>query len=89
MLLDKLDLSPGVIDGKTTENARKAIVAFQRSRDLGASGKLDEATWDKLCEPTSGPVLIEYMITDEDVRGVFVQRITRDFEGMARLDRPG
>jgi hypothetical protein len=31
VLLNKLDLSPGVIDGKTTENASK-VVAFQRSR---------------------------------------------------------
>jgi hypothetical protein len=34
-------------------------------------------------------VLIEYTITDEDLRGPFVQRIPRDFEGMARLDRLG
>jgi hypothetical protein len=34
-------------------------------------------------------VLIEYTITDEDVRGPFVQRIPRVFEGMARLDRLG
>jgi hypothetical protein len=81
VLLDKLDPSPGVIDGKTTETASKAIVAFQRSRDLGASGKLDEATWDKLCGPTSGPVLIEYTITDEDLRGPFVQRIPAILKG--------
>jgi hypothetical protein len=32
VLLDRLDLSPGVIDGKAGENAGKAIVTFQRSR---------------------------------------------------------
>jgi len=31
-LLDRLDLSPGIVDGKADENAGKAIVAFQRSR---------------------------------------------------------
>jgi hypothetical protein len=40
VLLDRLDLSPGVIDGKAGENAGKSIVAFQRSRGLGVSGKL-------------------------------------------------
>jgi hypothetical protein len=32
VLLDRLDLSPGVVDGKISENAGKAIVTFQRSR---------------------------------------------------------
>jgi hypothetical protein len=85
VLLDRLDLSPGVIDGKAGENAGKAIVAFQRSRGLAASGKLDQATWDKLCESTSAPVLIEYTVTEDDVRGPFMRKIPRDFEGMAHL----
>jgi peptidoglycan hydrolase-like protein with peptidoglycan-binding domain len=85
VLLDRLDISPGVVDGKTSENAGKAVVAFQRSRGLAASGKLDQATWDKLGESASAPVLIAYAITDDDVRGPFVPKIPRDFEGMARL----
>src|SRR5258707_3129030 len=85
VLLDRLHISPGIVDGKAGENAGKAIVAFQRSRGLAVSGKLDQATWDKLCESTSAPVLIAYSITDDDVRGPFVPKIPRDFEGMARL----
>ncbi len=85
VLLDRLDISAGVVDGKTSENAGKAVVAFQRSRGLAASGKLDQATWDKLCESASAPVLIAYVITDDDVRGPFVPKMPRDFEGMARL----
>jgi lipoprotein-anchoring transpeptidase ErfK/SrfK len=85
VLLDRLDISPGIVDGKISENAGKAIVAFQRSRGLEATGRLDQPTWDKLCESMSVPVLIPYMITEEDVRGPFVHKIPRDFEGMARL----
>ena len=85
VLLDRLDLSPGVVDGKAGENAGKAIVAFQRSRGLAVSGKLDQATRDKLCESATAPVLVEYMVTEDDVRGPFMQKIPRDFEGMARL----
>ena len=85
VLLDRLDVSPGVVDGKTSQNARKAIVAFQRSRGLAASGRLDQETWDKLCESATVQVLSAYAITDDDVRGPFVRKIPRDFEGMARL----
>lgn len=85
VLLDRLDLSPGVIDGKAGENAGKAIGAFQRSRGLAVSGKLDQATWNKLCESTSTPVLIAYMVTEDDVRGPFLRKIPRNFEGMASL----
>ena len=87
VLLDRLDLSPGVIDGKTGENVGKAIAAFQRSRGLAVSGKLDRMTWQKLCESTNAPPLIAYTITDDDVRGPFVPEIPRDLEGMARLSQ--
>ncbi len=89
VLLDRLDISPGIIDGKTGENVGKAIAAFQRSRGLAVSGKLDRTTWGKLCESTNAPALIAYTITDDDVRGPFVPVIPRDLEGMARLSELG
>jgi hypothetical protein len=89
VLLDRLDISPGIIDGKTGENVGKAISAFQRSRGLAASGKLDRTTWDKLCEATNARALIAYTITDDDVRGPFIPEIPRDLEGMARLSALG
>jgi peptidoglycan hydrolase-like protein with peptidoglycan-binding domain len=85
VLLDRLDISPGIIDGKTGENVGKAITAFQRSCNLPASGKLDRSTWDKLCDSASPPALVTYTITDDDVRGPFVPEIPREFEGVARL----
>src|SRR5216684_3510751 len=89
VLLDRLDISPGIIDGKPGENVGKAIAAFQGSRGLAANGKLDRTTWDKLCESTNAPALIAYTITDDDVRGPFVPEIPRDLEGMARLSALG
>src|SRR5260370_21354093 len=60
VLLDRLDISPGIIDGKTGENVGKAISAFQRSRGLAATGKLDRTTWTKLGESTNEPEGIAY-----------------------------
>jgi lipoprotein-anchoring transpeptidase ErfK/SrfK len=52
---------------------------------LAVSGKLDQATWNKLCESASAPILIAYTIMNDDVRGPFERKIPSDFEGMARL----
>src|SRR3984893_10026098 len=75
VLLDRANFSPGVIDGKSGENARKAIAAFQTARGMRADGKLDEASFAKLIETGSEPALIEYKIGDGDVKGPFVVSI--------------
>jgi lipoprotein-anchoring transpeptidase ErfK/SrfK len=89
VLLDRLDISPGIIDGKAGENIGKAVAAFQRSRGLAVSGKLDRPTFDKLCQSANAPTAIAYTITDDDVRGPFVREIPGNLEDMARLDKLG
>src|SRR5260370_25412270 len=89
VLLDRLDISPGIMDGKTGENVGKAIAAFQRSRGLAATGKLDRTTWDKLCESTNAPAVIAYTLTEDDVLGPIVSEIPRDLEGIAPLSQLG
>ena len=72
VMLERAHFSPGEIDGGGGDNTRRAIAAFQRSRDLPDSGKLDEATWTALNADTA-PVLVDYTITTGDAAGPFVE----------------
>jgi lipoprotein-anchoring transpeptidase ErfK/SrfK len=87
VLLDRAGFSPGVIDARGGENLNKALAEFQRQRGLGANGKLDAAAFATLAETSADPVVIEYEIAAADVKGPFVEKIPRDFEKMAELER--
>ena len=69
VLLDRAGFSPGAVDGSGGENFAKALKAFQRENGLASSGKLDQASWAKLVATSSDPVLTEYEITANDVKG--------------------
>ncbi|HEX2552130.1 MAG TPA: L,D-transpeptidase [Microvirga sp.] len=91
ILLDRARFSPGVIDGRGGENVDNALEAFRKAHGLDGKGKgIDEATLAKLAEAAreaSDPVLTEYTITDEDVKGPFAKEIPDGLEEQAKLDR--
>jgi lipoprotein-anchoring transpeptidase ErfK/SrfK len=88
ILLDRLRLSPGVIDGRLGENTRKAIRAFQRRHDLAENGQLDRDTWSALVNAApSDPVLGEYEISKKDVDGPFIDAVPDSMERQAKLKR--
>jgi lipoprotein-anchoring transpeptidase ErfK/SrfK len=87
VLLGRAGFSPGEIDARGGENFRKALSAFQRRHGLEVSAKLDQATWAKLNETSPEPVVTEYEIKAADVKGPFVDKIPKDFEKMAELQR--
>jgi len=69
VLLDRAHFSSGQIDGQYGSNMRQALMGFQKSRGLQATGKLDQATLDALDDRQ--PVLATYTITDADAQGPY------------------
>jgi lipoprotein-anchoring transpeptidase ErfK/SrfK len=87
VLLDRLHISPGAIDGRESGNFEKAVAAFRKAEGLALTGPLDRATWDRLVATSAVPALAEYEITESDVKGPFLPALPERMEAMAGLER--
>jgi lipoprotein-anchoring transpeptidase ErfK/SrfK len=86
ILLARAHFSPGEISGRPGENLNKAIAAFAEAQGK-ATKKLDRELWDKLVSMSADPVVIDYTISEADMRGPFVEKIPDRMEMMQDLPR--
>src|SRR5262245_6661808 len=85
VLLDRAHFSPGEIDGKPGDNIKKALTAFAGAQGLESKGELTGEIWQKLSGTSTEPALIEYTISDDDVRGPFAEKIPGKLEDQQDL----
>ena len=88
VLLARAHFSPGVIDGQDGGNVKNAIAAFETAHGLPADGVMDDQVWAALAKDEQ-PVLTDYVIAPDDVKGPFVAKIPTDMVELAKLPAIG
>jgi lipoprotein-anchoring transpeptidase ErfK/SrfK len=84
ILLDRVNFSPGLVDGSFGDNTHKALAAFQEAHDLPVTGEVDAETWRNLLAASGGNAWILYTVSVEDAAGPFFQ-IPADMMQRAKL----
>ena len=85
VLLDRAHFSPGEIDGKFGENAKKALRAYEKAQQLASSDEVGTDVWGKLASDDR-PVITSYAISDSDVAGPFLRKLPAKMEAMKDND---
>lgn len=84
VLLDMAGFSPGVIDGRSGSSLTEAIRAFQESKGLDVTGKLDGPTRSALLSQDR-PSTVNVKLTAEDVGGPFTYPFPKKPEDQEKL----
>ncbi|WP_286964365.1 MULTISPECIES: L,D-transpeptidase family protein [Acinetobacter] len=86
VMLNNAHASPGAIDGTSGKNTLKAIASFQQMNGIKPTGTLTQETWDALlAKQGSKPAFVEYTITEEDLKGPYVESIPSDYALQAKM----
>jgi lipoprotein-anchoring transpeptidase ErfK/SrfK len=88
VLLAKAHFSPGEIDGKFGENAKKALRAYAEAQQLPSADWPTEEVW-KALRADNRPVTSNYTISDKDVTGPFLEKLPSKMEDMKDIPRLG
>lgn len=87
--LDRVRFSPGEIDGKLGENAQKALKAFAEAKSLPSDKLPNPEIWKALAGASEDAVIVEYKISDKDVKGPFLEKLPAKMEDMKDLKALG
>jgi lipoprotein-anchoring transpeptidase ErfK/SrfK len=83
--LDRLNFSPGIIDGRWGKNSEIAVYWFQRQNGIQPTGEIDQATFNALAANAGGPALVQHTLTADDLKGPF-KKIPDDVYEQEKLD---
>ena len=86
ILLDRVHVSPGVIDGFLGDNTRKAMAAYEKMRGLPTDGEPDAEVWAMLVAEDGKDATQTYEIAAEDIEGRYTETIPDDYADLAKLE---
>jgi lipoprotein-anchoring transpeptidase ErfK/SrfK len=88
VLLDRARFSPGQIDGSSGENVTKAVAAYADAHGLASGAALSNEMVSSL-SADSRPILTQYVLTEQDLKGPFTKRIPAKLEAMKGMKTVG